>query len=88
MEGGVESTITKKGQATIPKAVREHLGVKPGDRIRFFIHPDGMVVLLPVLPVTALKGIVRAPGRPVTIDEMTEAATAGANERYLRSRRK
>ena len=26
----MESTITSKGQATIPKAIREHLGLKPG----------------------------------------------------------
>ena len=83
----MESTITSKGQATIPKAVREHLGLKPGDRIRFFIHPNGTVVLLPRLPVTALKGIVKARPRPVTLDEMTEAAAAGACERDARSRR-
>lgn len=52
----MESAITVKGQATIPKAVREHLGLKPGDRVKFFLHPDGTVVLLPKLPVTALRG--------------------------------
>jgi AbrB family looped-hinge helix DNA binding protein len=81
----MESKITKKGQATIPKAIREHLGLKPGDRVRFFIPRKGMAVLLPVLPVTALKGIVRAPGQPVSPEEMTEAAASGASERYLRS---
>jgi len=45
----MESTITVKGQATIPKAIREHLRLKPGDRVKFFVHPDGSVVLLPKL---------------------------------------
>src|SRR5205085_5546611 len=66
----MESAITTKGQATIPKAVREHLGLKPGDRIKFFLHPDGSVVLLPKLPAMALRGMVKSRRpRPVTIHE-------------------
>ena len=34
----LESRITSKGRTTIPKSVREALGVKPGDRIRYFVH--------------------------------------------------
>lgn len=77
--GTVESAITVKGQATIPKAIREHLGLKPGDRVKFFVHPDGSVVLLPKLPAAALRGIIKSKRRrPVTIAEMTGAATEGA----------
>ena len=36
----VESTITSKGQTTLPKPVREALGVKPGDRVRYLIIGD------------------------------------------------
>ena len=68
-----------KGQATIPKAIREHLRLKPGDRVKFFLHPDGSVVLLPKLPAAALRGIVKSRRRrPTTIGEMTEAAAEGA----------
>jgi AbrB family looped-hinge helix DNA binding protein len=74
----MESALTTKGQATIPKPIREHLGLKPGDRVKFFLHPDGSVVLLPKRPVTVLRGIVRPRRRPVTTDEMTEAAAAAA----------
>jgi antitoxin PrlF len=75
----VESAITVKGQATIPKAIREHLRLKPGDRVKFFVHPDGSVVLLPKLRAAALRGIIkpRRPG-PVAIREMTEAAAEAA----------
>jgi AbrB family looped-hinge helix DNA binding protein len=73
----MDSAITVKGQATIPKAIREHLRLKPGDRVKFFLHPDGSVVLLPKLPATALRGIVKPRRRrPVTIQEMDEAAAA------------
>ena len=77
----MESAITSKGQATIPKAVRYHLQLKPGDRIKFFIHPDGSVVLLPKLPASVLRGIVNPRSRTISIEEMTEAAAAGAANR-------
>jgi len=85
----MESAITSKGQTTIPKPIRDHLGLQPGDRVKFFIHPDGTVVILPVLPVTALKGIVPSrKGRPVTLEEMEAGIAAGAVARFLRSQRR
>jgi antitoxin PrlF len=74
----MESAITTKGQATIPKAIREHLRLKPGDRVKFFVHPDGSVVLLPKRPATVLRGIITPRQRPVTLEEMHDAAAAGA----------
>jgi AbrB family looped-hinge helix DNA binding protein len=83
----MESAITVKGQATIPKAIREHLGLKPGDRIKFFVHPDGSVVLLPKLSASALRGIIRSRRRrPVSIEEMTEAAAEGATRAAPRAK--
>ena len=85
----MESAITRKGQATIPKAVREHLRLKPGDRVKFFVHPDGSVVLLPKLPASALRGILKPRGRrTVTINEMSEAAIAGATTEAARRRKR
>ncbi len=42
-----ETTITKKGQVTIPREVREKLGLKPGDRIVFTVE-DGRIIGIPV----------------------------------------
>ena len=81
----MDSAITIKGQATIPKAIREHLGLKPGDRVKFFVHPDGSVVLLPKRPAAALRGMLKRQRRsPVTIAEMKEAVAAGASEKKAR----
>ena len=89
MGAAMESAITVKGQATIPRAVRKHLGLKPGDRVKFFMHPDGSVVLLPKLPASALRGIIKPRRRhPVTIAEMTDAARKGAAEVASRARRR
>jgi len=74
----MESAITIKGQATIPKAIREHLRLKPGDRIKFFVHPDGTVVLLPKLPASALRGMIKGRRRAVSIEEMDQAVRDGA----------
>ena len=74
----MDSALTIKGQTTIPKAIRDHLHLKPGDRVKFFVHPDGTVVLLPIVPVSALRGLVKAPHAPVSIEDMAEAAAAGA----------
>lgn len=80
----MESALTVKGQATIPKAIREHLHVGPGDRIKFFIHPDGSVALLPKVATSTLKGMIRSRRRRVPLDEMeagiAEAATGGIKQ--------
>ena len=39
------STITVKGQVTIPKAVRDQLGVRPGDRVEFHVEQGHRAVL-------------------------------------------
>lgn len=85
----MESSITEKGQATIPKAIREHLQLKPGDRVKFFVHPDGSVVLLPKLPAAALRGIVKLRRRrPATIDEMGKAIAEGASRGLSHAKRR
>ena len=83
----MESAITIKGQATIPKAIREHLGLEPGDRVKFFVHPDGSVVLLPKLAASAVRGMVRVRRqRPVTTEQMNIAVAEGAMKRNPRRR--
>jgi antitoxin PrlF len=75
-------------ESAIPKAIREHLRLKPGDRVKFFVHPDGSVVLLPKRPAAVLRGIIKSRQRPVTLDEMHDAAAAGAAEAAGRRRRR
>ena len=40
-----DATLTSKGQMTIPKAIRDSLGMKTGDRMTFTLTPDGVVIL-------------------------------------------
>jgi antitoxin PrlF len=51
------SKITSKGQTIIPAAIQRQLDVKTGDRLQYFIEPDGRVTLLPkTLSIKALEG--------------------------------
>lgn len=81
----MESALSVKGQATIPKAIRDHLHLEPGDRIKFFMHPDGSVVILPKLRTSALKGMVRSRGRRVSLDDMEAAIAEGVTGRGSRT---
>ena len=83
----LESAITVKGQATIPKSIREHLGLRPGDRVKFFVHPDGSVVLLPKLSASSARGIIKSRNRrPVTVEQMTAAVAKSALRHNSRRR--
>lgn len=45
----VEATVTSKGQITLPKELRKHLGLHKGSRIRFSIPASGAAKVEPVL---------------------------------------
>ena len=40
-----DTTLTSKGQTTIPKGIRDELGIRPGDRMTFTLLPDGTVIM-------------------------------------------
>lgn len=68
------STLTSKGQTTIPKDIRRHLRLKPGDRMEFIIEANGRVIMLPAsVDAAALKGILPKPKRPVSLEDMERA---------------
>jgi len=79
----MEAKLSSKCQATIPKVVRERLQIGPGDRFKFFFHPDG-VIILPRIPTRRLKGIVPKLSRPVSLKEIDKAIEAGATARFRR----
>lgn len=73
------SSLTSKGQTTIPKEIRDYLHLRPGDRIEFLKEPDGRIVLLPVtLDIRDLFGALPRPKRAVSLKEMDRAVREGA----------
>jgi len=76
------TTLTSKGQVTIPKAVRDELGLRVGDRVAFRILEDGRVVVEPeTVDLLDLKGILKPKRKGVTIDDMDDAIRTAATKR-------
>jgi antitoxin PrlF len=68
------STLTSKGQTTIPKDVRKRLNLHPGDRLEFVIDEDGRVLVLPAsIDMSELAGMLKSPARPVSVEDMNRA---------------
>lgn len=70
------ATMTSKGQVTIPKEVRDELGLDAGTKLWFVRTPQGYVLRPAKNSLMALAGIVAYDGPPVSIEEM-DAAIGG-----------
>lgn len=69
------ATVTSKGQITLPKTVREKLGVDTGDQVDFVVNEQGDVVVRPLSgDVTRLRGMLARPGRRAISVEAMNAA--------------
>ena len=55
--------VTSKGQVTIPKPVRDRLGIKPGSAVAFELAPDGRIVLIKVAAVAQVNRFEALRGR-------------------------
>jgi len=77
------AAMSSKGQITIPIDVRNALGVGVGDRVEFVeVQPGRFELIAATQSVTSLKGLIRKPASPVTIEAMNEAiANQGAKSR-------
>jgi AbrB family looped-hinge helix DNA binding protein len=73
----LEATVTSKGQITLPKRLRERLGLKRGSRIRFCVDAQGRLQGEPILydleDLWAMADQARRPKRAMTGDEMDAA---------------
>jgi antitoxin PrlF len=65
------ATLTSKGQITIPLKVRQKLGLDTGDRVEFVeLAPGEFALKAATEDVRSLKGMIRRPESPVSIDAM------------------
>ena len=68
------STVTSKGQTTIPKDIRKRLNLHPGDRLEFVIDEYGRVLVFPAsIDASELAGMLKPPARQVTVEDMNRA---------------
>lgn len=73
------TTVTSKGQVTIPKPVRDRLAIQQGDAVEFELMADGRVVLVKVDGATPKSRFERLRGRagPGLSTEQIMALTRG-----------
>jgi len=77
------STLTSRGQTTIPKSIREELRLQPGDRIEFILEEDQVVIRRAGADITALDGMLdRSDREPVSVEAMNEAIERAAGSAF------
>ena len=84
------ATVTSKGQVTLPKEIRDALGIETGTQLDFRATEDGRIEARkveanPLAIVGLLKRLKRR--RPVSVEEMNEAVLKEAAARFRRSKR-
>lgn len=67
-----ESTITAKGQTTVPRQVRDVIGAGPGTRLVWHVMPGGgLIVRAKTHSVLDLAGMLKSPrNKPVSVEDM------------------
>jgi AbrB family looped-hinge helix DNA binding protein len=73
------STLSSKGQTTIPIEIRKLLNLKAGDRLEYVLDAEQRVILLPVTrPISSLSGALkhRALDTPASVEQMENAIRA------------
>lgn len=81
-----EATLTSKSQITVPKAVRDALGLTPGDKIQFVPAWQGFRLVVVKGDITRMAGYFKGRrSKPLTIEEMNEAIAEGAVKRFERA---
>ena len=70
------STVTSKGQVTIPVEIRQYLGIDTSDKIAFVIDDDGSVrIKIPRYPtISSLRGAAGSLKRPLSWQQMRQVA--------------
>jgi antitoxin PrlF len=79
--------VTDKGQLTIPKDVRQRLGLRKGGKVRLTLEGDDRVVMQPKeVRLSDLAGMLGKPPRSLTLEEIDDVIAGVAIERYRRAK--
>ena len=71
-------TMTSKGQTTVPAEVRDFLGLKPGDKIRYIRRENEIVIKAKNRRALDFAGILHDPAREALSPEALEIAIGDA----------
>ena len=78
-------TLTSKGQLTLPKPIRDQMGLDAGSKLDFIVQADGTLKARPLRSVSTLAGMLRKPGRkPVSVEDMDHGIGEHLDAKYRR----
>ena len=81
----IESTVTAKGQTTIPREVRAYLGISPGDRVRYVLEAGEVRLVARNRRFVDMLGFLGPPpAGPKTLKEIEEGIAEAAAEAGMR----
>ncbi len=78
------STVTRKGQITIPKTIRDRLGVREGEKVLFVMRGDEVVLKVLRGTILDLKGSVKASAHPEDFENIRRAVKQAASAKVAR----
>lgn len=78
------STVTRKGQVTIPKSVRDRLGVKEGEQVFFVVRGDEVMLKVLRGNILDLKGSVKPSARPEDFEAVRRSVKQAVSKKVAR----
>lgn len=76
-----ESTITRKGQVTIPKTIRDRLGVKEGEKVLFVMRGEEVVLKVVKGTILDLRGSVKPSAHPEDFEKIRQSVKQAVGKR-------
>jgi len=82
----LRARVTSKGQVTLPKPLRQSLGIREGDHVEFAVESNRKASVRRLKTPGSSSGIMKhlAKKKPVSIEEMNEAIRSAAISKHLR----
>ena len=79
----LESTITRKGQVTIPKAIRDRLGVKEGEKVLFVMRGEEVVLKVVKGTILDLRGSVQPSAQPEDFEKIRQSVKQAIGKKVI-----
>jgi antitoxin PrlF len=78
------ATLTSKGQITLPKEIRDRLGLDAGSMLDFQVLPDNTITARAVKPdARRIRGLLKSPhAKPLTVEQMDEGVARDLREKH------
>lgn len=82
------ATLTSKGQVTLPKEIRDRLGLDTGAVLDFQLLPDNTIAVRPLQPdARRIRGLLKSPhAKPLTVEEMDAGVSSHLQRKHAASR--